>query len=91
MEVLRHGEAALGEIVSVQQSYHVRINGRYPWTLRYRFQVAERAYEGTVTTLSRPNLSEQPGQPVYVLYQAEDPETNTIYPSPYGYYGSVNI
>jgi membrane protein implicated in regulation of membrane protease activity len=86
LEVLEHGQATLGRIVGVHQSYHVRINGRYPWTVRYRFQLQGRTYEGTVTTLSRPDLSEQPGKPAYVLYAPDDPQVNVLYPMPYGYY-----
>ncbi|NIQ81793.1 MAG: hypothetical protein GTN93_27695 [Anaerolineae bacterium] len=68
VEVLEHGEATLGENVSVRQNYQVRVNGRYPWTLQHRYQVLGREYAGRVTTASRPHLSEQPGPPVYVLH-----------------------
>jgi membrane protein implicated in regulation of membrane protease activity len=33
VELLRDGEAVVGEIVSVVQHYQVRVNGRYPWTV----------------------------------------------------------
>ncbi len=87
VEVLQQGEATLGEILSVQQNYQVRVNGRYPWTVEYRYEVYGREYRGKVTTLSRPDLSQQPGAPVYVLHMRGDSGQNTIYPSPYGYYG----
>jgi hypothetical protein len=87
VDVLRVGQASQGEIVSVHQDYRVRVNGRYPWKIAYRFQVDRRQYGGEVTTLSQPDLSQQPGKPVYVLYMASEPEQNTLYPSPYGYYG----
>lgn len=86
-EVLRAGEPVLGQIVSVQQNYHVRVNGRYPWSIVYRFAVMGREYEGKASTLSQPDLSQQAGQPVYVLYARGNPEQSTIYPHPYGYYG----
>jgi hypothetical protein len=86
MEVLRTGTAVLGEIVDVYQSYHVRINGRYPWRILYRFEAGGREYEGKVSTLSRPDLGQQPGKPVYVLYARDDPERNALYPHPYGYH-----
>ena len=50
-------------------------------------QQRPRTYGGKVSTLSRPDLSQQPGRPAYVLYMAGDPEQNSIYPNPYGYYG----
>ncbi len=87
VEVLRHGEAALGEIKKVYQNFQVQVNGRYPWTVEYGYEMNGQAYLGKVTTLSQPDLSQQPGKAVYVLYMADDPTQNTIYPSPYGYYG----
>lgn len=87
VEVLREGEAAVGEITSVTQNYYVRVNRRYPWTVEYEYEVGGRLYADKVTTLSRPDLSQRPGSPVYVLYMRDDPEQSTIYPSPYGYYG----
>jgi hypothetical protein len=85
--ILAQGEAQLGEIVDVSQDYRVRVNGRHPWTVTYEYEVQGNLYSGKVTTLSPPDLSQQPGQPVYVLYLEDDPGQNTIYPSPYGYDG----
>jgi len=85
--ILRDGQAALGEITNVAQNYHVRVNNRYPWVIQYQFKVHGQDYQGKLSTLSQPDLGQQPGKPVYVLYQQEDPEKNTLYPSPYGYYG----
>ena len=55
--------------------------------MEYDYEVNGRLYNGKVTTLSMPDLSQQPGSPVYVLHMRDDPEQSTIYPSPYGYYG----
>ena len=85
--VLQEGDPALGEITDVAQNYNIRVNGRYPWSILYRFDVMGQVYEGKVTTLSQPDLSQQPGKPVVVLYLQDDPEQNVIYPHPYGYYG----
>jgi len=87
LEVLEQGEVAEGTIVSVRQNYHVQVNGRYPWTVHYQYQVNGHQYRGKVTTLSRPDLSQYPGRPVYVLHMGDNPAQSTIYPSPYGYYG----
>jgi membrane protein implicated in regulation of membrane protease activity len=87
VELLRDGEAVEGEIASVVQHYHVRVNGRYPWTVEYDYEVNGDLYGGRVTTLSMPDLSQQPGSPVYVLFMRDDPAQSTIYPTPYGYYG----
>jgi len=86
-EILRLGTPALGKIVSVYQSYHIRVNGRFPWSIVYRFAAAGQEFEGRVSTLSVPDLGQQAGKPVFVLYARDDPAKNTIYPHPYGYHG----
>jgi hypothetical protein len=86
-EVLRTGLSVLGEIVSVSQNYSIQVNGRFPWSIVYRFGLAGHEYEGKVSTLGEPALGQQAGRPVYVLYERANPERNTIYPHPYGYYG----
>jgi membrane protein implicated in regulation of membrane protease activity len=87
VEVLRQGEGVVGEIVSVVQNYQVSVNGRHPWTVEYDYEVDGRRYGAEVNTLSRPDLSQEPGSPVYVLFMRDEPGQSTIYPSPYGYYG----
>lgn len=86
VEVLRTGKAVQGVIEQVHQNFHVQVNGRYPWTISYSFKANGSDYRGKVTTLSQPDLGQRPGKGVYVLYRAEEPEHNTIYPHPYGYY-----
>jgi hypothetical protein len=88
MEVLQFGYPVKGQITSVHQNFNIRVNGRYPWSIVYQFELMGDAYEGKVTTLSQPDLSQQPGKPVYVLCLQGNPERNTIYPHPYGYYYS---
>ena len=85
--VLQAGVPALGKIIDVFQNYHIRVNGRYPWSIQYQFELHGQVHEGKVSTLSQPDLSQQAGKPVYVLYMQDDPEQNSIYPHPYGYFG----
>ena len=87
-EVLKEGETVLGEIEYVQQVLNVRVNGRHPWTISYGFEVSGRLYQGKLTTLSQPDLSQQPETDIYVLYMQENPEQNTIYPHPYAYFAT---
>jgi hypothetical protein len=75
----------LGEITSLTQNYHVRVNNRYPWVIQYQFKALGQNYQGKLSTLSQPDLSEGPGTPIYILYQQDDPQKSTLYPSPYGY------
>ena len=87
VKVLEEGDAVLGKIAEVYQNWNVQINGRHPWTVVYRYAVSGQEYGGKVTTLSRPDLGQQPGKGVYVLYSGAKPAQSTIYPHPYGYYG----
>jgi hypothetical protein len=84
--ILQSGAPVLGKIIEVYQNYHIRVNGRYPWSILYQFELHGQVYEGKVSTLSRPDLSQQPGKSVYVLYMQDNPEQNSIYPHPYGYF-----
>ncbi len=84
VEVLKTGEAVLGQMVAVYQNLNVRVNGRHPWTAEYRYVVDGRPYEGKVVTLVQPDPRQQAGKEVYVLYQPGRPEQSTIYPHPYG-------
>lgn len=82
MRVLQVGEAARGEILSTEINYNVRVNGRSPWNIAYRFRVFGRDYQGSVTTLNTPGPHLQPGRAVYALYLPDAPENNAIYPHP---------
>jgi hypothetical protein len=80
--VLQIGEAVRGRVVSVEQNYAVRVNGRNPWKIAYRFSCPRGEFEGLVSTLNDPGPHLQPGREVYVLYLPETPEINAIYPHP---------
>jgi hypothetical protein len=82
VRVLQVGQAARGEIVSVEQNLNVRVNGRNPWELVYHFTADGQSFEGKVATLNSPSASLQPGRPVAVLYLPENPAQNAIYPHP---------
>jgi hypothetical protein len=80
LNVLRHGQSTRGEISSVEPNYNVRVNGRNPWTIGYRFTLDGQEYTGTVSTLNTPQV--EPGNPTAILYLANDPKHNGIYPRP---------
>ena len=82
VNVLRVGQAQRGQITGVEQNYHVRINGRFPWVIRYQFQVDGEGYEGQVSTLNPPGEPYQAGKATWVMYLAEAPKWNSIYPHP---------
>jgi hypothetical protein len=86
VKILRDGQAALGEITDVSQNYRVRINNRHPWIIQYEFKVFGSHYQGELSTLSQPDADYQPGKVIYVLYQQDDPQKNTLYPGIFGYF-----
>jgi hypothetical protein len=82
VEVLKTGQAAIGQIERVEENFNVRVNGRHPWTITYQFQALGRAYEGQVTTLNLPGPGMQAGEKACVLYLPNTPEHNGLYPHP---------
>ena len=82
VNVLRVGEATRGQIIEIQENYSVRINGRYPWVIRYQFQAGGQAYQGSVTTLNQPGQQLQAGKAVSILYLPMAPKWSSIYPHP---------
>ena len=80
LNVLRMGEAVLGNIVDITENFAVEVNGRHPWTITYGFEVDGDTYEGQTTTLRPVGFTHHPGQPMYVLYLPDDPRQNTVYP-----------
>ena len=80
--VLRDGQAARGQIVSLGQNYNVRINGRSPWVIQYQFQTGGQEQTGQVSILNQPGEQYQAGKTVWVLFLPEAPRWNSIYPHP---------
>jgi len=62
VNVLRVGQARRGQIIRVEQNYHVRIKGRFPWVIRYQFQVDGQDHEGKVSVLNQPGESTRSGK-----------------------------
>jgi len=86
LSILRDGQAALGEITDISLNYRVRINKRHPWIIQYKFKVLGSDYHDKLSTLSQPDSDHEPGKAVYVLYQPDDPQKNTLYPGIFGYF-----
>ncbi|MEX2162588.1 MAG: DUF3592 domain-containing protein [Anaerolineales bacterium] len=82
LKVLRDGQATRGEITALEQNYSVRINGRNPWTISYKFSLDGKDYEGKVTTLNDPGIHLAPGNPAAILYLPDAPQFNGLYPHP---------
>jgi membrane protein implicated in regulation of membrane protease activity len=82
VDVLRIGDSTTGQILSVEENYHVEINGRNPWLIRYQFQHEGLSYEGQVSTLNTPAANLQAGKPACILYLPQTPARNSLYPHP---------
>jgi hypothetical protein len=82
MNILRNGEAVVGQITGAELNYSVQVNGRNPLRIGYQFRVAGQEYQNTVSTLNHLNQQFAPGQPVCVLYLPTAPAYNSIYPHP---------
>jgi hypothetical protein len=82
VNVIRIGEATNGIITEIQENYSVKVNGRYPWVIRYQFQVNGQNYKGKVSTLNPVGKGLQAGETVCILYSPTDPQWNSIYPHP---------
>ena len=82
VHVLRDGQTGRGQIISTEQNYQVRINGRYPWVIRYQFQAEGQDFEGKVSVLNPPGDLYQAGKAAWILYLPESPKWNSIYPHP---------
>lgn len=77
--LMQDGQAALGQVTSARPNYHVRVNGRHPWIVTYRFNALGGDYTGSFSTLQDLGPASQPGAPVYVLYEPDRPERNMLY------------
>ena len=82
MNILRNGEAVIGQVTGAQINYSVTVNGRNPVTVGYQFQLAGRDYQNTITTLNHLNMQFEPGNSVCVLYLRYAPEYSSLYPHP---------
>ncbi len=82
LQVLREGEVTQGAITGTDEQSSVRVNGRHPWIVRYEFSVGGTSYNGKVTTLNPLGPSLAPGKAARILYLADAPRWNSIYPHP---------
>jgi hypothetical protein len=82
MNILRNGEAVIGQVTSADINYSVQVNGRNPVTIGYSFQVSGKDYQSTVTALNHLNMEFNPGTQVCVLYLPDAPGYNSLYPHP---------
>lgn len=78
LRALEHGLSIVGTIREVGEDTTVTINSRHPWKIEYAFEVDGRAWTGRASAWEPPSWTA--GQTAHVVYLAEDPAQNTLYP-----------
>lgn len=81
-QILKLGQATVGEITDVAQNYSVQINGRNPWRIAYQFNYNGQQFQKSLTTLTPPGPRLQAGRKICVLHLPDTPEYSTLYPHP---------
>jgi hypothetical protein len=81
INAFQNGRAVKGTITEVYHDGTIQVNGRHPWRINYSFQSAGgQTHEGFARTFDSSAQQRQPGQPIWVLVNDNNPEENTIYP-----------
>lgn len=80
LKAFRYGTAVAGKIAGLDIDTSQSINGRHPWRLVYHFPVDGQTHEGIITSFDSTVASRSSGQPLWVVYVAEDPTQNAVYP-----------
>jgi hypothetical protein len=80
LRLFREGRAAQGTLEAVELDRSVRIRGRSPWRLQYRYEVDGGTHRATQRVWDRTFGERRPGEPVHVLYLAEAPDHAALYP-----------
>lgn len=78
--VIREGRDRLGDVVSAGYNTSVTINNRHPYRIKYTFRPLGGEVEGTYQTMDHRAGEVAAGSQVYILYDPDEPEYNTLYP-----------
>jgi hypothetical protein len=83
VDVMRIGQATVGEIVEVRENRKQTQNDRHPWEIYYRYKVnGGQRMHGKIVTQNIPGARYQPGCEVNVLYLPDEPNRSVLYPHP---------
>jgi hypothetical protein len=80
LRAFRFGKAVQGSIYQVGVDTTQQINGRHPSKVIYHFPVDGQMHEGVIITFDTTAARRFSGQPVWVLYNEDDPTENAIFP-----------
>lgn len=75
----RTGLEARGAVTRVEQDFRQRINGRYPWRVRYTYETPAGPQEGVVTSWTEAPPDAAPGQRLVVLYDPAAPGRSVVW------------
>jgi hypothetical protein len=75
-----NGEAALADVIHAGPDRSTKINGRSPLRVVWRFTVADRTYDGQVTSMDAGAMQELcEAKQFVVLYDRDRPQRNSVY------------
>ncbi|MDH3944245.1 MAG: hypothetical protein OEV06_09150 [Anaerolineae bacterium] len=80
VRILINGVTAIGEVARIEQNRTVRVNGRYPWVVRYKFEAGSDVQEGEYQTLDERIGVLRRGYKVHVVYLEENKKLNSLWP-----------
>lgn len=80
LRAFRHGVAERGKVASIGRDFSQSVNGTHPFKLIYHFPVNGHWHEGRLISFDSTLGERRPGQPLWVLYLADQPEVSTLYP-----------
>jgi len=81
VDVLRWGEALVGQVTDVQENLAVMINSRHPWNIDTSLRSTIKFMKARFTTLNRPGSICSPATNLCLFMQG-NPALNTLYPHP---------
>ncbi|MEM6986553.1 MAG: DUF3592 domain-containing protein [Pseudomonadota bacterium] len=80
INALKDGIAAEGEILSVGFDESVKVNGKHPYLVRYRWDHEGRFREGQKSTWDEAAMDHYRGEPIWVVYTPDDTRRSAIWP-----------
>lgn len=79
VRVFERGAAATGEIVAVEKNRAIRMNGRNPWEVRYRFATDTRQIIGKARFWDDAMPETREGERVSIVYDPDNPTNNALW------------
>ncbi len=79
LRVYAHGAAASGEIVEVRKNLALRMNGKNPWEVIYRFQASSAEITGKARFWDDLMPEGRRGDRVSVVYDLDNPKNNALW------------